>query len=181
MRSEKMIKYLPVYERSSKVFRDIINAEAEEIDYKALDIEGFLKQLSIDTATWGLDTYEKELGIKTDINKSYEERRSVIKSKYRGIGKFDKALLESIANAYSNGETKASFNGKLNVLFEDIKNNILNLNDFENTLEEIKPAHLDYTMSIKANDEIELRSKALSIPVIFPICNQIVAGGEVLW
>lgn len=175
-----MIKYLPVYERSSKVFQDIINAEAEEIDNKALDIEDFFKQLSIDTATWGLDIYEKELGIKTDINKSYEERRSVIKSKYRGIGKFDKALLESIANAYTNGETKASFNGKLNILFEDIKKNILNLIDFENTLKEIKPAHLDYTLSIKENDNIEFQYKTMTVPVIFPVCNQIVAGGEVL-
>lgn len=175
-----MINYLPVYERSSKVFQDIINAEAKEIDNKALDIEDFMKQLSIDTATWGLDIYEKELGIRTDINKSYEERRSVIKSKYRGIGKFDKALLESIANAYTNGETKATFNGKLNVLFEDIKNNILNLIDFENTLEEIKPAHLDYTLSIKENDNIELQYKTMIVPVIFPVCNQIVAGGEVL-
>lgn len=175
-----MINYLPIYERSSKVFQDIINAESKEIDNKALDIEDFTKQLSIDTATWGLDIYEKELGIRTDINKSYEERRSVIKSKYRGIGRFDKALLESIANAYTNGETKATFNGKLNILFEDIKNNILNLIDFENTLEEIKPAHLDYTLSIKENDNIKLQYDTMTVPVIFPVCNQIVAGGGVL-
>lgn len=175
-----MIKCLPIYERNSKVFRDIIDVEAEEIDNKALDIEDFIKQLSIDTATWGLDIYEKELGISKDINKSYEERRSVIKSKYRGIGKFDKALLESIANAYTNGETKAYFNGKLNILFEDIRDHILNLVDFENTLEEIKPAHLDYVLYIRENDRIELEFKAVEIPVIFPVCNQIAAGGEAL-
>lgn len=175
-----MIKCLPIYERNSKVFRDIIDVEAEEIDNKALDIEDFIKQLSIDTATWGLDIYEKELGISKDINKSYEERRSVIKSKYRGIGKFDKALLESIANAYTNGKTKAYFNGKLNILFEDIRDHILNLVDFENTLEEIKPAHLDYVLSIRENDRIELKFKSIEIPVIFPVCNQIIAGGEAL-
>lgn len=180
MRNKKMINYLPSYERSSRVFQDVIDAEAKEIDNETLVIGDFIKQLSIDTATWGLEIYEKELGIGTDINKSHEERRSVIKSKYRGIGKFDKTLLEGIANAYTNGRTKATFNGKINVLFEDIKENILNLMDFENTLEEIKPAHLDYTLSIKDNDHIKLQSETRLTPVIFPICNQIVAGGEVL-
>lgn len=175
-----MIEYLPAYERASKIFRDIIDVEAQEIDNKALDIEDFIKQLSIDTATWGLGIYEKELGIKTDVNKSYEERRSVIKSKYRGIGKFDKALLESIANAYTNGETKAYFNGKLNILFEDIENSILNLIDFENVLEELKPAHLDYGLSVKENSEIKLKFKTIEVPVIFPVCNQAIAGGEAL-
>lgn len=180
MTSERMLGYLPVYERGSKVFQSVINVEAEEIDSKALDIEDFFKQLSIDTATWGLAIYEDELGIKADIDKSYEERRSLIKSKYRGIGKFDKALLESITGAYTNGEAVISFDGKFHILLEYIEGNILNLVDLGNTLEDIKPAHLDYTLSIQIKDKIELQADDITVPVIFPICNQITAGGDVL-
>jgi len=180
LRSERMIKYLPVYERNAKIFQSLINVKAQEMDKKALDIEDFINQLSIDTATWGLDIYENELGINTNINKSYEERRSFIKSKYRGIGKFDKALLQSILKSYTNGETEVSFNGKFNLLLEYIENNTLNLVDLETTLEEIKPAHLDYTLALKIKDKIAVQTTDMFVPVVFPICNQLVAGGEFL-
>jgi len=175
-----MIKYLPLYEQASKLIKSIINAEAQEIDSKALDIEDFIRQLSIDTATWGLSIYEYELGIKTDVSKSYEERISLIKSKYRGIGKFDKTLLKSILDPYTNGETMVAFDGKFNILLEYIENNILNLVDLESTLEELKPAHLDYTLSIQENDKITIQSTDMTAAIIFPACNQIVAGGEFL-
>ncbi len=175
-----MIKYLPAYERGSKVFQSLINVEAQEIDDKASDVEDFIKQLSINTATWSLSVYENELGIKTDISKSDEERRSLIKAKYRGTGKLDRALLESIVRAYSDGETGVFFDGKFKILLEYIEDNILNLVDLENTLEEIKPAHLDYMLSLQVNDKIAIESTDMVVPIIFPVCNEIVAGGEFL-
>lgn len=37
-------------------------------------IGDFAKQIDIDTATWSLPVYEKELGIITDISKPYVEK-----------------------------------------------------------------------------------------------------------
>ncbi|MCB8818355.1 YmfQ family protein [Desulfosporosinus shakirovi] len=43
-------------------------------------------QFNVSTATWALDSYEKDLGITTDYSKPLRYRRSVIESKWRGSG-----------------------------------------------------------------------------------------------
>ena len=173
-----MMKYLPAYERGCRLFQSLIDVESQEIDEKALDIDDLINQLSIDTATWGLSIYEDELGIKTEVSKSYEERRSLIKAKYRGIGKLDKLLLQSIVGAYSDGEVEISFDGKFKILLEYIRDNFLNLIDLESTLGEIKPAHLDYILSLQINSNVLIESKSILLSAVFPICNEIRTGGD---
>ena len=143
MRREEMIKYLPVYERSSKIFQSLIDTEAQEIEGKAFDIGELIKQMSIDTATWGLTIYEQELEIKTDVDKSCEERRSTIKSKLRGTGKVDKTLIKLVSDAHTNGDVDVTFDGRIQIEFISVYGVPSNMEDLKKSLEEIKPAHLD--------------------------------------
>lgn len=138
----KLIELLPPYERSSKVFQQIMKAELIEFDKLAIDIEDLEKQLNIDTATWGLVIYEKELGIKTNLNKPLEERRSVIKSKWRGTGKVDRTLIKAVVDAYTNGGVEVGFDGRIIINFNDVKGIPPNLEDAKKTIEDISPAHL---------------------------------------
>lgn len=155
-----MLKYLPNYEGSSDVFQSLIDVEATEIDDKALDIEDFIKQLSIDTATWGLTIYEEELGIKTNINRSFEERRSVIKSKLRGTGKVDSKLIKIVAEAFVKGNIEVIFNGHIIVRFADINGIPSRIEDLKKQLDEIKPAHLNLFSRYKSPviSELEILS-----------------------
>lgn len=139
----KLLGYLPHYARESEVFREIMKAEQIEFDKLDLDIKDLEKQLSIDTATWGLVIYEKELGIKTDLNKPLEERRSVIKSKWRGTGKVDRVLIKSVVDAYTNGGVDVGFDGRITVTFNDVKGIPPNMSDVYNAIDEIKPTHLN--------------------------------------
>lgn len=138
----RMLAYLPPYERNSKVFQEILQTEEIEFDNLNLDIEDLEKQLNIDTATWGLSIYEKELGIKTNLTKSLDERRSVIKSKWRGTGKVDKALIKTVVDAYTNGGVDVNFDGKIRIKFNDVKGTPPNLEDAKRAIEDISPAHL---------------------------------------
>lgn len=138
----RLLEYLPLYERNSKVFQEILKTEEIEFDNLNLDIEDLKKQLNIDTATWGLRIYEKELGIKTNLNKPLEERRSVVKSKWRGIGKVDKPLIKAVVDAYTNGGVDVGFDGKIIVTFNDVKGIPPNMEDVYNAVGEISPAHL---------------------------------------
>jgi hypothetical protein len=139
---EKMLKYLPIFEQKSKVFQELISVQGQELDRKALMIKDLEKQLAIDTATWALELYEKELGILTDLNRPYEERRSTIKSKWRGAGKVDSNLIKLVADAYTNGDVKVSFDGKIHIEFESVYGIPPNIEDLKQALEDIKPAHL---------------------------------------
>ncbi|WP_242967936.1 putative phage tail protein [Tepidibacter mesophilus] len=142
MYKDRMISYLPSYERKSKVINDVLTPIDLEFKNKDIDIDDLEKQLSIDTATWGLVIYEEESNIKTDITKSYEERRSVIKSKTRGNGKVDAKLIKMVVDAWTNGNVEVGFNGKLDIKFNSIYGIPSNLEDLRKALDDIKPAHL---------------------------------------
>ncbi len=137
-----MMTYLPSYMRKSKVLREICSAQHEQIQYIKTGMEDIAQQLSVDTATWGLAIYEKELDIKTDLNKPIEDRRSVIKSKMRGTGKVDAVLIKVVADAYTNGDVIVSFNGHIVVKFTSKIGTPPNLEDLKAILEGVKPAHL---------------------------------------
>jgi hypothetical protein len=137
-----LINLLPPYEKTSDVFNEILRVEQNEFDKSRIDISDIEKQIFIDTATWGLEVYEKELGIKADINKPNEERRSVIKSKWRGTGKVDKDLIKRVVDAYTNGEVEVGFDGNIIVTFVGILGTPPNIEDAKNAVRDIAPAHL---------------------------------------
>ncbi|MED3549951.1 putative phage tail protein [Cytobacillus praedii] len=137
-----MIDYLSLDMRKSDFYQGIFKADAEQIEFFNASIQDIKKQLLIDTATWGLAIFEKELNIKTDLNKPLSERRSVIKSKLRGSGKVDHILIKIVADAYSNGDVVVSFNGHIVVKFTSLYGIPPNLDDVKAALEDIKPAHL---------------------------------------
>lgn len=134
-------------------------------------------QLDIDTASWGLTLWEKELQIKTDLNKPLDERRSVIKSRLRGSGKVDHITIKLVADAYTNGDVVVSFNGHILVRFTSGYGVPPNLDDLKSILEEIKPAHLaiDYEfryLLIREIHEVVTLNEMENIPL-----NKF-AGGE---
>ncbi|SCY92924.1 YmfQ family protein [Alkaliphilus peptidifermentans] len=140
----KMITYLPLFMRKSKIYKEIFNSEEKQLMLLEADIKDIKKQLNIDTATWALSIYEEELGIKTDLNKTFEERRSIVKSKWRGTGKVDARLIQVVAEAYSNGEVAVSFDGSIIVKFVGARGIPPNIEDLEKAINDIKPAHLPF-------------------------------------
>jgi hypothetical protein len=137
-----MIDMLPVFMRKSLVYKAVFDAEASQFQISDVSISDTNLQLSVDTATWALAIYEKELGILTDISKPLSDRRSVIKSKMRGSGKIDAVLLKIVADSYTNGGVEVSFNGAITITFVAVHGIPPNLDDLKAAIEEIKPAHL---------------------------------------
>lgn len=139
----RLLSLLPSYERTSQVFKEIMKAEQIEFDKLDIDIEDLEKQLNIDTATWGLVIYERDLDIETDLTKPLEERRSVVKSKERGTGKVDRTLIKLVVDSYTNGGVEVGFDGKIIVTFNDVLGQPSNMDDVYKAIEDISPAHLD--------------------------------------
>lgn len=134
---------LPIYERNSKIFNELFAAEESEFNFLDLKIEDLKEQFSINTATWGLNLFEKQLNIVTDLNKSYEERRSVITSKWRGTGKIDKGLIKLVVDSYTNGFVEVEFNENIKIIFNGEKGIPKNIESVYNSVDDIKPAHLN--------------------------------------
>lgn len=144
----RLLGLLPPYERSSKVFEEIMQAEEKQFDKLRIDIQDLEKQLFIDSATWGLAIYEKELGLPIRPNKNLENRRSIIKAKLRGTGKASASLIKSIVEAHTRSPVEVIFDGRINISFCDNQAISINLEDVYNSVEEFKPAHLGFNIAL---------------------------------
>lgn len=105
-------------------------------------------QLNVSTATWGLSTWETALGIETDASKSYAYRRERIMSKLRGAGTTTAAMIQNVAESFSNGEVNiVEYNSeyRFEIKFTGTIGMPANMEDLTAAIEEIKPAHLDYS------------------------------------
>ena len=149
MYSDVLKGYFPSLIKDSVVFSEILNAEGLEFDNLYDKIADLELQFSVDTSTWGLDIYEKDLNVVTDYTKSYDDRRSVIKSKQRGNGKLTNTLIKIVCDAFTNGDVQVIYDGIIHVKFTSVIGTPPNMSDLKNAVEQIKPAYklLEYLYS----------------------------------
>lgn len=134
--------YIPTILTDTQTFDEILTSEGIELDNLHGNIDDIKLQLNVDTATWGLDLYEKELGITTDHSKDLDYRRSVIKSKSRGNGKLNATMIKLVCDSFSNGDVHVTFDGTIHIKFTSIRGVPPNMMDLQNAVEQIKPAYL---------------------------------------
>lgn len=146
-----LIARYPDFYAGSPEFVDMQNA----LEPEALAIwtarDGLMDQLCVNTATWGLQYWEQTLGITVEQGKDLEYRRSRIRSKLRGSGVTTVALIESVAESFSNGDVAVTEHPqayRLEIKFVGTIGIPPNLEDLTASLREILPAHLawDYVM-----------------------------------
>jgi len=144
-----LMRYLPHYYVSSTIMKAIQDAYAEELGQVYYFLNDFLKQfLTPETATWGLAFWEQELGLKTDISKSYEERREIIMSRLRGIGTIGRDVIKRAAETFSGGDVDVieyPAEHRFVVKFVGTLGVPKNMASFIEMIEDLKPAHLTYS------------------------------------
>lgn len=144
-----LMRYLPMYYESDKgtmyyLQQKGIAPELGKIEYS---IEELLAQCFIDTATWGLEYWEYELGLQTDPSKPYERRREIIKAKLRGAGTTTKQMIKNVAEAFSGGEVTVEEEpeqARFILRFVGTVGIPPNMAGLTKAIEDIKPAHLAY-------------------------------------
>lgn len=130
----------------SAEFTDWIEALEGIVEKIKEERDELFNQLNVDTATWGLELWEKEYGLETDITKTLSDRRSRIKSKMRGVGTTTKGLIKNIAESFSNGQVEVTeHNDEYYFEIEFVGKIGLppNIPDLKAAIEEAKPAHLN--------------------------------------
>lgn len=138
-----MVDMLPNYERENIIINDIYRVLGEGNDKLCSMVNDLFLQINVDTATWGLDVWEENLGIETDTTKTYEERRSNIKAKVRGTGRVGADLIKNVVDSYTNGGVDVEFgDSTVTILFNDIHGRPSNMDDVRHRLERIIPCHL---------------------------------------
>ena len=135
----------------TKPIQDAINLESDGV---INNTEDMLNQFFVESATWGLDKWEKMLGIPKNTL-DYVTRRENIKAKMRARGTSSIKTIKNICEAYSYGEVdiivnhedysfEVHFVGSIGVpqAFEEL----------DKIINEIKPCHLAHTYKYRYNN-----------------------------
>lgn len=147
-----LISKLPYFYKN-KITKSIQDGLSVEYNSVSEGISNILTQLFVDEATWGLDSWEKMLGIAKN-NFDYQTRRENIKAKMRSRGTTTLSLIKNICEAYSYGEVDIipdhanysfviSFIGSMGVPKA--------LDELNKIIEEIKPCHLAHSYKFRYN------------------------------
>jgi hypothetical protein len=155
-----LIEYLPGFYANVKEIKELMNAQHLDFDLLKIDLDDAVNQLHIDTATWGLSNWERVCGIKTDESKPYDQRRSVIKSKIRGLGTVTASMIKNVTDSYTNGDVEVTENPSLYTIAIKFTSKIgipPNLEDAKGAIREIIPAHIgvDYLFKYLLVQDVE--------------------------
>ncbi len=143
-----LMQYLPEYWQGIKEMEQLQTVIGEREGITRYLVEDLLNQLFVNTATWGLGRWEKELGLETDLSKTYERRRENILAKLRGSGTTTREMIKNMAIAFSGGEVEVieyPNEHRFDIRFTGVMGIPPNMQGLEQALDEIKPAHLDYS------------------------------------
>lgn len=93
------MSFIPWYYLESVVMNELIDASGIEFDNVRDVIDDILNQFFVATATWGLDSWEKFLGI-TDTSKTIDARRQAIIQKINGSQTATLDFMTRLVNQY---------------------------------------------------------------------------------
>lgn len=142
-----LMDYLPHFYKNSDIQKSIQLGLGDEIASINYIINDILKQLFVETCTWGIELWEDFVGIPHNKYKPLQHRREVVIARLRGQGTTTKELIKNVATAFSGGEVDVieyPEEYKFIVKFIGVRGIPPNLSDLSNSIEDIKPAHLGF-------------------------------------
>lgn len=104
---------------------------------------GVPSQMSLDKVTWGLETEERLLGITPADGATLEERRTLVKARWRSGGKLTIEQVQAVCDAWRDGEVIVTFPGsKLRLQFVGAVGVPTDLDALVAAVQLVIPAHL---------------------------------------
>ena len=139
----------------TKPIQDSFSVEANSIND---EVENTLNQFFVDSATYGLDYWEKMLGISKN-NNDIQTRRENIKAKMRSRGTTSIEVIKNICEAYSNGVVEIIVNHSnysFEIVFVSTIGVPLSFEELDRVINEIKPCHLAHSYKFNYNTHSDI-------------------------
>lgn len=149
-----MQAYLPEYYSGFIEMEQLTSTESLELDELGQRMEAQLDQYFPESATWALPRYEEDLRIPVQSAKSIAQRRSLVLSKMRGSGKVSAEMIRDIAEAFDGAKVDVVVfpdEYRFTIKLIDHLLSIPNLKDLRLVVEDIKPAHLRFSIIWQVN------------------------------
>ena len=152
-----LINKLPSF-YDNDITRPIQNSFTVEVNSVNDEVENTLNQFYVDSATYGLDKWEKMLGISKN-NFDIDTRRENIKAKMRSRGTTTVSVIKNICEAYSNGTVEIIVNHSDYSFVIDFIDTIgipKAFDELDKTINEIKPCHLAHSYKFNYNTHLDI-------------------------
>ena len=152
-----LINKLPSF-YDNDITRPIQNSFTIEVDSVNDEVKNTLNQFFVDSATYGLDKWEKMLGISKNTF-DIQTRRENIKAKMRSRGTTTVSVIKNICEAYSNGTVEIIVNHSDYSFVIDFIDTIgipKAFDELDKTINEIKPCHLDHSYKFNYNTHLDI-------------------------
>lgn len=141
-----VLRYLPKFLSKDGTFKATQDSLSEEHEKQRLIIIDICKQLFVESATWGLDDWERVYGLENK-HLSIDQRRNLLIVKMRGAQTITEEKLQEIVNlVYPPKNAVVKENTGVNT-FKVIIDTIDALDEIRRVVEIYKPAHLSYLLS----------------------------------
>lgn len=147
----KLMDYLPPYYQHSPEMVDLQQAIQPELIRMDAEEQSAMAQLDPNTATWGLEVWERALAIPIQRVKPLEARRAKVVGKLRSQGTTTRQMIENVAESFTGSpvevtEDPPAFRFGLSITggWEDDAG----WEDLRAAIDEIKPAHLTYWLDL---------------------------------
>ena len=141
-----VLRYLPKFLSKDSTFKATQDSLSEEHEKQRLLIIDICRQLFVESATWGLDDWERVYGLENK-HLSIDQRRNLLLVKMRGAQTITEEKLQEIVNlVYPPKNAVVKENTGANT-FKVIIDTIDALDEIRRVVEIYKPAHLSYLLS----------------------------------
>lgn len=142
---------VPGYHLACAQSRALIETLADASLDAKVALEDVMDQFFVETATWGLDLWEQQVGIETDHSLSQADRRTAIKQSLVASGNTTAEMVRQLAEAITGYEARVIVNQDYSFSLEFLgeKNELadINVEGLRSVVEQIKPAHLRFVIS----------------------------------
>ena len=177
----KLIDKLPYFYEECPKTNTIQEGLQSETDNLYRKVSSTIDQLYINSTTWALGEWEKFAGIKK-TDGTLAERRARVSAKLKAKGTTTLEVMESLCKSYVEDVKVTELFNEYAILLELIINSDddiprqYNLVDMDESVWEVKPAHLNHAFTFNNARKIAIKSSYDDITFKYIPCNTVYAG-----
>lgn len=168
-----LIDALPRYYDDSPEVDAIMDANATELDRIRRNAHEVTDQFYVNSATHGLDDWERVLALSPRPNSTLSARRNRIIARLNGTAPATVAYLTAVINAHVADKSAriVEYNGEYRFEAEIPVDQLQDLGVIYREINDVKPAHLAFGISGIIASVIKLHARAYDFGVPYPITN----------
>ena len=177
----KLIDKLPFFYEECPVTNTIQNGLSYEASTLVDKVDSTVNQLYVNSATWGIELWEKFAGIEKTSG-SLTDRRLRVIAKLTSKRTTTKEVFKELCKIYVDEVEVDEIFEEYKILLaltEKAESDLpkeYNLTEINNAIWEVKPAHLEHELNLKHSRKLNIVTSYSSVKYKYIPCNSIYAG-----